>query len=144
VELPSRVGFWLLLGLVIIYGPSLASTKRVPSPWWDCGDKRDRRGVAVCRCPRVGDLANFLRTCQSFAIPTNHRFFRQPQAIILPKRWRSRCWAAASRFSQPCGWIGLVDEDSDYKTKARGSGIANIVASLFGGIGQVRNDWPEL
>jgi len=107
LKLADRVGFWLLLGLGVIYGlPRL--TKRVPSTLVAIVViVRDRRGVAVAVAAGGEIWANFLRTCQS-CYSGRSPLLSTASATSCPQRWPiSVCCGAAVVSHKPMWWKGL-------------------------------------
>jgi len=113
--------------LVIIYGLPRLTKRGLPSNLVAIVvHRRDSpHGVAQLPFPGWGDLANFLRTCQSFAIPTISAAFFLQLAIILPTALAHLvCWAAAVVSHSQIVVEGLVDESSDYEAESQAQGIA--------------------
>jgi len=100
---------------VIIYGLP-ASPNGCPPPLVAIGgDRVNRRGGAVVRCLRVGDLGpTFLRTVPVFANSDDRPASFAASAIILPTAVLaiSCCWLLQSFLTAQWWWNRpLVDED---------------------------------
>jgi len=82
VELADRVGSGCSWAGDQSYGLSPPHQTGASTPGGDCGDRRDRRGVAVA-VPRVGDLGQLPSNLPVFANPTITAL-STACAIILP------------------------------------------------------------
>jgi len=117
-----------------------ASPKRVPSTlvrlWY-----RVIAEVLAVAGPRV-EIGQLSFEPAVFAIPDDHRFFRQPRHH-LPTAWRFSfvgCLAVVSHSQCVNAWWM---EDSDFEAEARAQGIANIRLPAVWRACSGRHGWPE-